>query len=168
MQQQPACLAEPQHSLAVCSSCELAGSECGVCAHRPDEPAEAAEQGVRHPRPSAAADESGAAEHMMLGALQTLYADASEADVQLGILRVVLQLLQRHGGHRSNLQPDSWRSSQSTRVGCAVCLVCTCTIWLRDRHNSLDCHGQHAVVPPPQGVIRELTCELLPSHVTTV
>ena len=34
---------------------------------------------------------------MLLGALETLYADASEADVQLGILRVVLQQLQRHG-----------------------------------------------------------------------
>ena len=64
--------------------------ECG----RPQEAPQAAE---RLPRPSAAADESGAAEHMLLGALETLYADASEADVQLGILRVVLALLQRHG-----------------------------------------------------------------------
>ena len=58
---------------------------------------EATEPAERTHRPSAAADESGAAEHMLLGALETLYADASEADVQLGILRVTLQLLQRHG-----------------------------------------------------------------------
>ena len=65
---------------------------CGSC--RPQDVPEPAE---RLPRPSAAADESGAAEHMLLGALETLYADASEADAQLGILRVVLALLQRHG-----------------------------------------------------------------------
>ena len=40
----------------------------------------------------------GAAEHMLMVALETLYKDASEVDVQLGILRVALQMLQRHGG----------------------------------------------------------------------
>ena len=47
--------------------------------------------------PFAASEDGGAAEHMLLVALETLYKDASETDVQLGILRVVLQILQRHG-----------------------------------------------------------------------
>ena len=47
--------------------------------------------------PFEAAEDGGAAEHMLMVALETLYKDAGEADVQLGILRVVLQILQRHG-----------------------------------------------------------------------
>ena len=48
--------------------------------------------------PFEASEDGGAAEHMMMVALETLYKDAGETDVQLGILRVVLQILQRHGG----------------------------------------------------------------------
>ena len=79
--------------------------------------------GERQPRPSAAADESGAAEHMLLGALETLYADACEADVQLGILRVALQLLQRHGALRG----------QQGRQACAAMLAWQATLQARLR-----------------------------------
>lgn len=40
----------------------------------------------------------------MMVALETLYKDAGEADVQLGILRVVLQILQRHGVPPAGIQ----------------------------------------------------------------
>lgn len=39
----------------------------------------------------------GATEHMLLMALESLYKDAEELDVRLGLLRVLLQILQRHG-----------------------------------------------------------------------
>ena len=81
------------------------------------------EPAERLPRPSAAADESGAAEHMLLGALETLYADASEADAQLGILRVVLLLLQRHGGVCRHASPACARSLRDDTLGGAPCLV---------------------------------------------
>jgi len=45
-----------------------------------------------------AATKDGAAEHMLLGALVELYHDARENDVRLGLLRIALQALQRHGG----------------------------------------------------------------------
>lgn len=44
-----------------------------------------------------ASTKAGAAEHMLLGALIELYHDARENDVRLGILRITLQSLQRHG-----------------------------------------------------------------------
>ena len=43
------------------------------------------------------ATRAGAAEHMLLAALVELYSDAAENDVRLGLLRVALQALQRHG-----------------------------------------------------------------------
>ena len=42
-------------------------------------------------------DDGGATEHMLLMALETLYKDAAEQDVRLGLLRTTLQILQRHG-----------------------------------------------------------------------
>lgn len=39
----------------------------------------------------------GAAEHMLLAALVELYTDARETDVRLGLLRITLQAMQRHG-----------------------------------------------------------------------
>lgn len=48
-------------------------------------------------REEEAAAKAGAAEHMLLGALLELYSDASENDVRLGLLRILLQALQRHG-----------------------------------------------------------------------
>lgn len=42
-------------------------------------------------------DEGGVTEHMLLMALESLYKDASEQDVRLGLLRTTLQILQRHG-----------------------------------------------------------------------
>ncbi|KAK9811035.1 hypothetical protein WJX73_008056 [Symbiochloris irregularis] len=55
-------------------------------------------------RPS---EDGGAAEHMLMVALHMLYKDSQEAerpqfDVQMGIMRVVLQLLQRHGEQLSS------------------------------------------------------------------
>lgn len=47
--------------------------------------------------PFEAGEDGGAAEHMLMVALETLFKDAAEVDVQLGLLRVVLQILQRHG-----------------------------------------------------------------------
>ena len=47
-----------------------------------------------------ASTKAGAAEHMLLGALIELYHDARENDVRLGILRITLQSLQRHGKAR--------------------------------------------------------------------
>jgi hypothetical protein len=49
--------------------------------------------------PSGAAEEGegGVTEHMLLMALESLYKDASEQDVRLGLLRTTLQILQRHG-----------------------------------------------------------------------
>jgi hypothetical protein len=44
-----------------------------------------------------AASDWGATEHMLLMALESLYKDAVELDVRLGLLRVLLQILQRHG-----------------------------------------------------------------------
>lgn len=41
--------------------------------------------------------EGGVVEHMLLMALESLYKDASEQDVRLGLLRTNLQILQRHG-----------------------------------------------------------------------
>lgn len=41
--------------------------------------------------------EGGVTEHMLLMALESLYKDASEQDVRLGLLRTTLQILQRHG-----------------------------------------------------------------------
>ena len=46
---------------------------------------------------SAQAEDGGATEHMLLMALETLYKDAVEQDVRLGLLRITLQILQRHG-----------------------------------------------------------------------
>lgn len=46
-----------------------------------------------------ASTKAGAAEHMLLGALVELYRDARENDVRLGILRITLHALQRHGEH---------------------------------------------------------------------
>ena len=42
-------------------------------------------------------EDGGATEHMLLMALETLYKDAVERDVRLGLLRITLQILQRHG-----------------------------------------------------------------------
>lgn len=44
-----------------------------------------------------ASTRAGTAEHMLLGALVELYRDARENDVRLGIIRITLQALQRHG-----------------------------------------------------------------------
>ena len=44
-------------------------------------------------------DDGGATEHMLLMALESLYKDATEQDVRLGLLRTTLQILQRHGEH---------------------------------------------------------------------
>lgn len=44
-----------------------------------------------------AANDWGATEHMLLMALESLYKDSEEVDVRLGLLRVLLQILQRHG-----------------------------------------------------------------------
>ena len=49
---------------------------------------------------SAQAEDGGATEHMLLMALETLYKDAVEQDVRLGLLRITLQILQRHGTPR--------------------------------------------------------------------
>lgn len=48
-------------------------------------------------------DSTGGVEHMLLVALEALYAD-KERDVRLGVLRVLLSVLQRHGEHLS----DGW------------------------------------------------------------
>ena len=40
----------------------------------------------------------GATEHMLLQALEELYKDSAEPDVRLGLLRVCLHILHRHGG----------------------------------------------------------------------
>ena len=39
-----------------------------------------------------------AVEAMLLGALETMYSQDREMDVHMGLLRVLLQVLQRHGG----------------------------------------------------------------------
>ncbi len=49
------------------------------------------------PGSQSAEDDGGATEHMLLMALESLYKDASEQDVRLGLLRTTLQILQRHG-----------------------------------------------------------------------
>ena len=58
------------------SPSKLAGDESGLEAHQ-------------------AAD--GEAESMLCSVLVMLYVDATETDVRLGLLRVALQVLQRHG-----------------------------------------------------------------------
>ena len=52
---------------------------------------------------AAAASDWGATEHMLLMALESLYKDSEELDVRLGLLRVLLQILQRHGMHLSQI-----------------------------------------------------------------
>ena len=52
-----------------------------------------------------AATKAGAAEHMLLAALVELYHDARENDVRLGILRISLQALQRHGANLCHRLP---------------------------------------------------------------
>ena len=42
-------------------------------------------------------EDGGSTEHMLLMALEMLYKDAAERDVRLGLLRITLQILQRHG-----------------------------------------------------------------------
>ena len=59
---------------------------------QPGEPAES----------NGAASDWGATEHMLLMALESLYKDSEELDVRLGLLRVLLQILQRHGAHYSH------------------------------------------------------------------
>ena len=51
------------------------------------------------PESNGAASDWGATEHMLLMALESLYKDGEELDVRLGLLRVLLQILQRHGAH---------------------------------------------------------------------
>lgn len=48
---------------------------------------------------------TSAAEHMLLAALVELYRDAVENDVRLGLLRILLQALQRHGNIHT-MSPD--------------------------------------------------------------
>lgn len=42
-------------------------------------------------------------EHMLLVALTSLYTDERETDVRLGVLRVAINVLQRHGAHSGSL-----------------------------------------------------------------
>eukprot|EP00884_Botryococcus_braunii_P011071 jgi/Botrbrau1/19966/Bobra.0059s0082.1 len=46
---------------------------------------------------SGGAKDGGAAEHMLLVSLESVYRDAQQPDVRLGLLRVLLHILQRHG-----------------------------------------------------------------------
>ena len=43
------------------------------------------------------AEAEGGVENMLLVALTSLYTDEREADVRLGVLRVAINVLQRHG-----------------------------------------------------------------------
>ncbi|EIE25629.1 hypothetical protein COCSUDRAFT_83636 [Coccomyxa subellipsoidea C-169] len=61
-----------------------------ACVSAPSQPGDSAES-------SGAGSDWGATEHMLLMALESLYKDAEELDVRLGLLRVLLQILQRHG-----------------------------------------------------------------------
>ncbi|KAK9810126.1 hypothetical protein WJX72_005196 [[Myrmecia] bisecta] len=49
-----------------------------------------------------AGEDGGAVEHMLMVALEALYKDDQEQDVRMGILRVLLQVLQRHGERLSS------------------------------------------------------------------
>ena len=40
-----------------------------------------------------------AVEAMLLGSLETMYSQDRDMDVHMGLLRVLLQVLQRHGGY---------------------------------------------------------------------
>lgn len=55
---------------------------------------------IAQPGSSGQEDDGGATEHMLVMALESLYKDASEQDVRLGLLRTTLQILQRHGDSR--------------------------------------------------------------------
>lgn len=73
-------------------------------------------------------------ESMLLMAVDKLYRDEREVDVQLGLLSVVLQVLQRHG-------------ESSCQVCCAVasslmqqpCVGCSARLLLWDTHTALWC-----------------------------
>ena len=67
---------------------------------------------------------------MLLGALETLYADASEADVQLGILRVVLSLLQRHGATHTSPACGMCHGMLQACDGPACCRIQLCALSL--------------------------------------
>ena len=64
--------------------------------------ANAASRGRGHRRGGAGAG-LGATEHMLLMALEQLYKDSGEADVRLGLLRVCLHILHRHGARGAAL-----------------------------------------------------------------
>ncbi|BDA41918.1 Protein MON2 homolog [Coccomyxa sp. Obi] len=61
-----------------------------ACVSQASQPGDRAES-------NGAASDWGATEHMLLMALESLYKDSEELDVRLGLLRVLLQILQRHG-----------------------------------------------------------------------
>lgn len=50
-----------------------------------------------------AAEAEGGVEHMLLVALTALYTDERETDVRLGVLRVAINVLQRHGARQNAL-----------------------------------------------------------------
>jgi hypothetical protein len=52
-------------------------------------------------------DADGGVENMLLVALTSLYTDEREADVQLGVLRVTINVLERHGECTPHLMVDS-------------------------------------------------------------
>ena len=52
-----------------------------------------------------------AVEAMLLGSLETMYSQDREMDVHMGLLRVLLQVLQRHGGWRGGGERVGWQAS---------------------------------------------------------
>lgn len=60
-----------------------------------------------------AEDAEGGVEQMLLVALTSLYTDEREADVRLGVLRVTINVLQRHGAPLVHMLP---RASSFTSV----------------------------------------------------
>lgn len=56
---------------------------------------------------------------MLLMALESLYKDSQELDVRLGLLRVLLQILQRHGAAPILLRV-SFRPAQYPSIACGA------------------------------------------------
>ncbi len=90
---------DPQQCRRVQGALDGAGSQSRPSCHVPQRRQRM--QGVSSAQEGAGGqneeDDGGATEHMLLMALESLYKDATEQDVRLGLLRTTLQILQRHG-----------------------------------------------------------------------